>query len=222
MTVRDVYIFEDRGQVASDFDCDDPEAEALDDIRYARRLRRAPLIRERSLRRVARERRASAITDRDIEARGIETRDIEDRRLEAREIEAREIEDEVDDTSGVETRLNRLAFGGFGMGQLGATLAVIGLLIMAAALTGPSWGWGGGGGYASQRSGAYGYGHGSRVLYADDVDYADEPDVRYGPSAFGSGPQPFVDPSRAMLAGGTLFLVGLALLATRRRRFLLP
>ena len=54
MTVRDVYIFQDLGPVEREPDCDEPEAEVLEDIRYARRLRRAPLITERPVRRLAR------------------------------------------------------------------------------------------------------------------------------------------------------------------------
>ena len=195
MTVRDVYIFEGLGRVASDDDWDDDygsETEALDDVRCARRVRRSPLITDRSVRRLARERRAAAIED-------------------------LEIEDEDDDTPA-EAAITRAAFGG--LGGLGAALAVIGLLIMAAAWTGPSWGWLGGG-YSSQGPGAYGPSPGDRIDYAADPGYPDAPYTRYAASSFDPAPQAFLDPSRAMFAGGTLLLVGLVLLVSRRRSFLL-
>jgi len=67
MTVRDVYIFQDLDQAASDVDCDDPEAEILGDVRYARRVRRARLITERAVRRGGRKRRAAGVAELDAE-----------------------------------------------------------------------------------------------------------------------------------------------------------
>ena len=196
MTVRDIYIFESLGRVAldDDDDYDGSEAEALDDVRYARRVRRSPLITERSVRRVARERRAAVIED-------------------------VEIKDDADDTPA-ETAITRAAFGG--LGNLGAALAVIGLLIMAAAWTGPSWGWGAGGAI-SQGQDAYGFSPGAHIAYPYDVGYPDAPYTPYAASAgaFDTAPQPFVDPSRAMFAGGMILLIGLVLLLSRRRSFLL-
>jgi hypothetical protein len=194
MTVRDVYIFEGVGQIAPDVDCGDSEAEVLDDVRYARRLRRAPLIAERSIGRTARERRSAALAE-------------------------MEIEGEAADGAAEEAVLARAAFGG--LGNLGAALAVIGLLIMAVASTGPSWGWGAGG-FVPQAPGAYGFGPGPRGAYPGDLVYPDGPDARYAASTFETDPGLFVGPSGGLLAGGALFLVGLALLATRRRRFLFP
>ena len=192
MTVRDVYIFEGIGRRAADIDGDDLEEEALADVRYARRLRQAPLITEPWARRAGRVRRSVAVAERDIED-----------------------EDEAVDTPAEENRLIRTAFGG--LGSLGATLAIIGLLILAAAWTGPSWGWDAGGSVA-QGSGAYGFGHGPRLTDGDDP-YG--PDARYAASAFDAAPRAFVDPPRAMMAGGTLLFIGIVLLATRRRSFLL-
>jgi len=188
MTVRDVYIFEGLGQVASDVDGEDPQAEVFDDVRLARRLRRSPLITERPGRWMAREGRAAAIA-----------------------------ETEIEDAPAEEAVLTRTAFGG--AGNLGAALAVIGLLIMALAWSGPSWGWRSGGGFIAQPPGVYGIGPGPRGAYAADLGYPDGPDARYAASTFDTDPGPFIAPSGAMLAGGTLLLLGLALLATRQRRF---
>ena len=55
MTVRDVYIFQSRDDAGPDVECDDPDAEVIADARYARRLRRSPLVSERSLRQAARD-----------------------------------------------------------------------------------------------------------------------------------------------------------------------
>ena len=88
---------------------------------------------------------------------------------------------------------------------------------MLASWTGPSWGWGGA--PASQAPDAYGFAP-QHVAYADQVGEPGEPYARYAVPAFDNDPPPFVDPSRAMLAGGTLLLVGVVLLATRRRSFL--
>ena len=95
---------------------------------------------------------------------------------------------------------------------------VIGLLIMLAVWTGPSWGWGGI--PASQAPDAYGFAPQQRVVYADQVGEPGTPYARYALPAFENDPPPFIDPSRAMLAGGTLLLVGVVLLATRGRSFL--
>jgi len=195
MTVRDVYIFEDLGRVSRNVDYDDyddPEAEILDDARYARRVRRAPLLTERSVRRVARERRDAAITE-------------------------REIEDDVAETRVDDAILTRSAFGG--VSNLGAALAVIGLLILVAAWSGPSWGWGGGS--ISQGGDAYGFDEGRRGAYTGDFGYPDRFDARYARSGFEGNAGSFIDPSHSMYAGGTLLLVGILLLATRRRGSLL-
>jgi len=186
MTVRDVYIFEGVGELAPDVDCDAPQAqaEAFEDLRYARRLRRAPLLADRPLLRPERVRR-SAVLDADVEDAA------------------------VDDAV-----LSRAAFGG--TGSLGAALAVIGLLIMAIAWTGPSWGWGGG--WFAPASG--GFGPGPHAVYAADSAYPDGPDARYAASTFETDSGPFMAPSGAMLAGGTVLVVGLVLLASRRRGYL--
>jgi len=190
MTVRDVYIFQDLGPLEPEADCEEPEAEVCEDIRYARRVRRAPLITERPRPRFARERRAEAIAEMDID-------------------------DEAVIASDDEAILTRAAFGG--LGNVGAALVVIGLLIVLASWTGPSWGWGGI--PAGRAPDAYGFAP-QHVAYVDQGGEPGAPYARYALPAFDDDPPPFVDPSRAMLAGGLLLLVGVVLVAARGRSFL--
>ena len=189
MTVRDVYIFRDVGDVLADVEDDDPEAEVLDDVRRARRIKRAPLVSERRVR--LRERRAVVA-------------------------ETEDADDDAAMESTEEAALNRVAFGG--VGALGAALTIIGLLIVVAAWTGPTWGWVG----APIQTGidAYGFAEPQRVAYPDPADYADSPYDRYARAAFEADEPPLIDPSRAMLVGGVLLFAGVALVAARRRSFL--